>query len=229
MLLDLQGLKAYQPFTNDVCPAERERQQCHQLLEPVGIGDLRLFQAEASTLQTTKQRLDLPTARVIGKGLRGKARCDHNHILARGKPHATNKQRQPPERAGPRADQCFADALRAEQPPSTDQLSAAILNFRVLPHPDAKINALSINLGHFDGRGHTEALGRRRLVDDVDVVGIATDHCVRATALDAAREGFGTRVLLDLTAGVARPTVDAALDRLRDSGVELVGEPVVAE
>jgi|SRR5205823_10975834 len=66
-------------------------------------------------------------------------------------------------------------------------------------------------------------------VDTVDVVGIATDHCVRATALDAAREGFGTRVLLDLTAGVARPTVDAALDRLRDSGVELVGEPVVAE
>ena len=32
--------------------------------------------------------------------------------------------------------------------------------------------------------------------------GIATDHCVRATALDAAREGFTTRVLLDLTAGV---------------------------
>ena len=33
--------------------------------------------------------------------------------------------------------------------------------------------------------------------------GIATDHCVRATALDAATEGFETRVLLDLTAGVA--------------------------
>ena len=41
-------------------------------------------------------------------------------------------------------------------------------------------------------------------VDEVDVVGIATDYCVHATAADAARAGFATRVLLDLTAGVAR-------------------------
>jgi len=67
-----------------------------------------------------------------------------------------------------------------------------------------------------------------RDVDAVDVVGIATDHCVRATALDAAREGFVTTVLLDLTAGVARSTVDSALVQLREAGVRLVGEPVVA-
>ena len=52
-----------------------------------------------------------------------------------------------------------------------------------------------------------------RDVTEVDVVGIATDHCVRATALDAAREGFATTVLLDLTAGVARETTDSALRR----------------
>ncbi len=69
---------------------------------------------------------------------------------------------------------------------------------------------------------------RMRDVTDVDVVGIATDHCVRATALDAVREGFRTRVLLDLTAGVARPSTVAALDQMRDAGVELVGEPVLA-
>ena len=40
-------------------------------------------------------------------------------------------------------------------------------------------------------------------VDQVDVCGIATDYCVRATALDAARAGFATTVLLDLTAAVA--------------------------
>ncbi|MFJ1705725.1 isochorismatase family protein [Kitasatospora sp. NPDC088346] len=68
---------------------------------------------------------------------------------------------------------------------------------------------------------------RQRGVSEVDVVGIATDHCVRATALDAAREGFTTRVLLDLTAAVAAPTTAAALDELRLAGVELVGEPVV--
>jgi nicotinamidase/pyrazinamidase len=64
-------------------------------------------------------------------------------------------------------------------------------------------------------------------VDTVEVVGIATDHCVRATALDAAAIGFATTVRLDLTAGVAPSTVDAALAQLRDAGVTLLGDPVV--
>ncbi|UGT53822.1 isochorismatase family protein [Nocardia asteroides] len=64
---------------------------------------------------------------------------------------------------------------------------------------------------------------RARGIDTVDVVGIATDHCVRATALDARTAGFDTRVLLDLTAGVAPDTVAAALTTLRDAGVELSG------
>ncbi|MFH8370308.1 isochorismatase family protein [Streptomyces sp. NPDC018031] len=68
---------------------------------------------------------------------------------------------------------------------------------------------------------------RAREVTEVDVVGIATDHCVRATALDAAREGFTTRVLLDLTAGVSAGTTERALEELRRSGVELSGKPVV--
>jgi nicotinamidase/pyrazinamidase len=81
--------------------------------------------------------------------------------------------------------------------------------------------------------GHAGSIGlaawlRMHDVSSVDVVGIATDHCVRATALDAAREGFATTVLLDLTAGVARETTDRALAQLRDAGVTLVGTPVVA-
>ncbi|MFI6087428.1 isochorismatase family protein [Streptomyces sp. NPDC051218] len=68
---------------------------------------------------------------------------------------------------------------------------------------------------------------RERKITDVDVVGIATDHCVRATALDAAREGFTTAVLLDLTAGVAEESTERALEELREAGVELTGKPVV--
>ncbi|AOT59106.1 MULTISPECIES: isochorismatase family protein [Streptomyces] len=64
-------------------------------------------------------------------------------------------------------------------------------------------------------------------VAEVDVVGIATDHCVRATALDAVAEGFRTRVLLDLTAGVAPETTRTALEELRAAGVQLTGKPVV--
>ena len=59
---------------------------------------------------------------------------------------------------------------------------------------------------------------KERDVTQVDIVGIATDHCVRATALDARREGFETTVLLDLTAGVARATTDAALAQLCRGG-----------
>jgi nicotinamidase/pyrazinamidase len=51
-----------------------------------------------------------------------------------------------------------------------------------------------------------------RGVDRVHVCGIATDYCVRATALDAVREGFTTTVLLDLTAAVAPDRLDATLD-----------------
>jgi nicotinamidase/pyrazinamidase len=68
---------------------------------------------------------------------------------------------------------------------------------------------------------------RHRHITDVDVVGIATDHCVRATALDAAREGFTTHVLLDLTAGVSEATTAQAQEELREAGVELTGKPIV--
>lgn len=84
----------------------------------------------------------------------------------------------------------------------------------------------------FEGRTDTDdALVdwlRSREVRAVDVVGIATDHCVRATALDAARHGFDVSVLAELTAGVSKSTVDAALTELREAGVTVVGQPKVA-
>jgi nicotinamidase/pyrazinamidase len=80
--------------------------------------------------------------------------------------------------------------------------------------------------------GHAGSIGlaawlRMHDVTEVDVVGLATDHCVRATALDAAREGFATTVLLDLTAGVARATTDIALREMEQAGITLTGTPVV--
>ncbi|MGW5560313.1 isochorismatase family protein [Micromonospora sp. NPDC003944] len=68
---------------------------------------------------------------------------------------------------------------------------------------------------------------RRHDVDRVDLVGIATDHCVRATALDAAREGFATTVLLELTAAVAPATTDVALRAMDGAGVVMQGQPVI--
>ncbi len=64
---------------------------------------------------------------------------------------------------------------------------------------------------------------RQRGVEEVDVVGIATDHCVRRTAEDAARAGLVTRVLLDLTAAVSADSAAAALAEMRTASIELVG------
>jgi len=62
---------------------------------------------------------------------------------------------------------------------------------------------------------------RARRITEVDVCGLATDHCVRATALDAVREGFVTRVLIGLSAGVAPESTERALAEMTDAGIAI--------
>lgn len=71
-----------------------------------------------------------------------------------------------------------------------------------------------------DGRGVVPALDELGITE-IDVVGIATDYCVRATALDALAAGRRVRVLTDLVAGVAAASSDAALQELSAAGAEL--------
>jgi nicotinamidase/pyrazinamidase len=68
-----------------------------------------------------------------------------------------------------------------------------------------------------------------RGITEVDVTGIATDYCVRATAADAAASGLATRVLLSLTAGVAPGSTRAAVAALLAAGVQLTGTPLDAD
>jgi nicotinamidase/pyrazinamidase len=103
-------------------------------------------------------------------------------------------------------------------------------------HPDLRLpeHAVVISTGEYDagysgfeghddeGRTLAEVL-KSEEIDQVDVVGIATSFCVKATALDAVKAGFSTRVLAPLTADVASgPTYDT-LERLRRKGVTIVG------
>ena len=80
----------------------------------------------------------------------------------------------------------------------------------------------------FEGvAGSSEDVGLRdwlaeRGVEAVDVVGIATDYCVRATALAAADAGFDTSVLVAHCAGVAPESTSAALDEMAAAGVMIV-------
>lgn len=104
-------------------------------------------------------------------------------------------------------------------------------------HPDLRIehpNVLAVHKGQgrqdysaFDGdvAGHEGSLAEVLAglgVDSVDVVGIATDHCVRATALAARDAGLAARVLVDLTAGVAAGTTQTALEELEAAGVQVL-------
>jgi len=57
-------------------------------------------------------------------------------------------------------------------------------------------------------------------VDELFVAGLATDYCVRASALDAVRKGFRVRVLTNAIAAVADPA--PALREMREAGVSLV-------
>jgi nicotinamidase/pyrazinamidase len=101
-------------------------------------------------------------------------------------------------------------------------------------HPDLDTNAVEavFTKGNYeaaysgfegtdtDGTPLAEWL-RARGVDAVDIAGVATDYCVRATAADAAEAGFTTRVLLDLTAGVAPDSTAKAVEDMRAVGVEV--------
>lgn len=69
-----------------------------------------------------------------------------------------------------------------------------------------------------------DALG----ITDVDLVGIATDYCVRASALDAVTAGRRVRVLTDYIAGVAPESSATALAELRAAGVTLLPETTTA-
>ncbi|GAB3843485.1 isochorismatase family protein [Nesterenkonia populi] len=59
-------------------------------------------------------------------------------------------------------------------------------------------------------------------IDTVTIVGIATDHCVRATALDAAENDYAVKLLTDLTVGVDEERIRQTYEELREAGVELL-------
>lgn len=114
-------------------------------------------------------------------------------------------------------EHCVADTHGAEYHPSLDvsHISHHVLKGQGEP-------AYSI----FEGRD--VASGRTFLelvndlgVDEVDVVGIATDHCVLASSMDALDEGIEVTVLVDLTAGVGKESSRAALEEIQESGGEL--------
>ncbi|GAB3804947.1 nicotinamidase [Humibacter antri] len=83
------------------------------------------------------------------------------------------------------------------------------------------VPAYSIYEGTSDDGAGLSAILDSADVHELDLVGIATDYCVRASALDALSDGRNVRVLVDLVAGVSPESSARALEELRAAGATL--------
>ena len=72
-----------------------------------------------------------------------------------------------------------------------------------------------------DGEKLKDAL-RDHGITELDIVGIATDYCVKQTALDARRLGYPVRMIADLTAPVAKDGYGKALDEIGKAGADVI-------
>jgi len=112
---------------------------------------------------------------------------------------------------------CVAFTPGADYHPALDE---SLVDVHV--HKGQGKPAYSIFEGETDsGQTVHEALDQLEITD-VDVVGIATDYCVLASALDVLSSDRKVRVLSDLVAGVAPESSAAALERLAAEGAEVV-------
>ncbi len=124
---------------------------------------------------------------------------------------------EPPDFATTWPVHCVAGTVGAEYHPDlvADAVDVHVRKGQGVP-------AYSMFAGTADDGAHLSDVLHGLGITDVDVVGIATDHCVRASALDALAAGFSVRVLTDLVAGVAPESSSAALAEMSEAGATLV-------
>ena len=113
---------------------------------------------------------------------------------------------------------CVADTTGAEFHPVVEEMLTEY------PHQTLSKGMYSAAYSAFeavlpDGQTMMELLVSSG-IGRIDIAGLCTDYCVSATALDAAKEGFRVRVLVDLSAGVHPDSTRLALDEMEKAGVE---------
>jgi len=115
---------------------------------------------------------------------------------------------------------CVAESFGAEYHPNlrTEKIQVDI-------YKGQGANGYSIFEGTTkEGKSFIEVLDQHQ-IEEVDVVGIATDYCVLASAMDSKKQGLKVRVISSLTAGVSAESTEKAIDSLIDNGVEVVASP----
>lgn len=115
---------------------------------------------------------------------------------------------------------CIADTKGAEYHPN---LEVQLIDIHIKKGQGA--NGYSIFDGISDSGESFPNLLTKLKIDSVDVVGIATDYCVRASALDSVKRNLDVRVISSLTAGVSAASVESAIDEMVDAGIAVVAKP----
>jgi nicotinamidase/pyrazinamidase len=132
---------------------------------------------------------------------------------------------------------CVAGTKGAEFHPDLDtesidavfrkgRFEAAYSGFEGVKAPDDEVPTGEQKLGSGAGESDEDLTTlddwlRDHEIDDVVVVGLATDYCVRATALDALQAGYSVTLLTNLTRGVHEDRMDDVLNEVEAAGVEL--------
>jgi nicotinamidase/pyrazinamidase len=111
---------------------------------------------------------------------------------------------------------CIAGESGAEYHPNLD---SSLIDIHIKKGQGQ--HGYSIFEGVTDSGEKFQELIQRLGITEVDLVGIATDYCVRASALDANNSGLQVRVITSLTAGVSAASTEAAIDELVDAGVKV--------
>ena len=152
-------------------------------------------------------------------------KADYDYVIASRDWHTPNDSNGghfPPEGVEPDFVNhwplhCIAGEPGADYHPNLD---SSLIDIHIKKGQGA--HGYSIFEGVSEDGERIQDLIKRLEISEVDVVGIATDYCVRASSLDANEFGLSTRVISSLTTGVAPESTEKAIDELVDAGVAVV-------
>ena len=117
-------------------------------------------------------------------------------------------------------DHCIQNSYGSDFP---EQLDISKLAKVVYKGSDANIDSYSgfFDNGHFRSTGLSDYL-KSKDVNKIDYVGLATDYCLKYTAIDSVSEGFKTRVLINCIKGIEEKGCELALNKMKSKGIELI-------
>lgn len=142
VLLEFERFLPVKPLADPVTPAKRQRQQREQPAEPLGVGQVRLLQAEAPRFERREESFNFPPSSILCHRVLGGHGRDQDQILATAEMTAAEVPLIAPHPPRPINDQRLIDTRRPKQSPDRDQLPAPVRHLKVLAHAEVEVNPI---------------------------------------------------------------------------------------